>query len=105
MSRVCAGTTSNRHGAIHFDFDDGCLVCMGRTEIEKLQSENAALREENEKLKHLLWLRHGCDGLYGDDGERQCNRCQIDFNRDSVERIVTRFQEIYLEKLRKSGHE
>jgi len=46
-------------------------------------------REEELKLRELLWLRHGCSisSLYGDDGEMQCSNCLIDFKRDSVERI------------------
>ena len=43
--------------------------------------------EENEKLRMLLWLRHGCDGLYGDDGEMQCSKCMIDFKRDRADDI------------------
>lgn len=54
----------------------------------------------NEKaLRELLWLRHGCAGLYGDDGEMQCGVCLIDFRRDSVESIVKRFRDIGLQKL------
>lgn len=43
--------------------------------------------EENKELRKLLWLRHGCMGLYGDDGEMQCSKCMIDFKRDSVDKI------------------
>ena len=44
---------------------------------------------ENMNLRKLLWLHHGCsqDGLYGDDGEMQCNKCRIDFRRDSAKEI------------------
>lgn len=45
------------------------------------------LHEENKQLRMLLWLRHGCDGLYGDDGEMQCAKCMIDFKRDSADSI------------------
>lgn len=49
---------------------------------------------DNKVLRELLWLYHGCSqgGLYGDDGERQCNslHCMIDFKRDSVEEIRTK---------------
>lgn len=40
--------------------------------------------DNNEKvLRELLWLNHGCpvNSLYGDDGEMQCNKCNIDFKR------------------------
>ena len=50
--------------------------------------------QENKELRQLLWLRHGCDGLYGDDGEMQCNSrsCMIDFKRDSIETIKHRWR-------------
>lgn len=51
------------------------------------------LKEENKKLRELLWLNHGCTHLYGDDGEMQCNKCMIDFKRDSIERIEKIFYE------------
>lgn len=50
-------------------------------------------------LRKLLWLRHGCTGLYGDDGEMQCGTCMIDFKRMSSKDIETRFLEIGLAKL------
>jgi len=57
------------------------------------------------KLRVLLWLRHGCDlaVLYGDDGERQCNACMIDFIRMSVEEIRQKFEDIGMKKLIESG--
>ena len=47
------------------------------------------MTEDEKKLRKLLWLNHGCslDTLYGDDGEMQCNKCFIDFKRDSIEQI------------------
>lgn len=51
---------------------------------------------ENQILRRLLWLRHGCpfSALYGDDGEMQCGSCVIDFRRTSAELIEKRFIEI-----------
>ena len=51
---------------------------------------------ENELLRKLLWMRHGCPfpALYGDDGEMQCSKCGIDFKRASAEYIERRFIEI-----------
>ena len=53
-------------------------------------------RAENKLLRQLLWLRHGCSGsaLYGDDGEMQCNKCVIDFRRDTPEQIENKFWKI-----------
>ena len=45
------------------------------------------MTEDEKKLRKLLWLHHGCDNLYGDDGEMQCSKCWIDFKRDSIEQI------------------
>ena len=45
------------------------------------------IKQENKKLRELLWLKHGCQDLYGDDGEMQCSKCMIDFKRDSIEDI------------------
>lgn len=52
------------------------------------------MEEENRKLRFLLWLNHGCSFpvLYGDDGEMQCNKCMIDFKRNSVEEIEDLFK-------------
>lgn len=46
----------------------------------------AAAQRENTSLRYLLWLRHGCSlaALYGDDSERQCGACGIDFQRQPV---------------------
>lgn len=52
---------------------------------------------ESEQLRELLWLRHGCTGLYGDDGEMQCSTCRIDFKRDSVKVIKKRWFDIAME--------
>ena len=57
------------------------------------------------ELRKLLWLHHGCDGLYGDDGEMQCNKCHIDFKRDTIEEIETTLRNIRMElyELRKKA--
>jgi hypothetical protein len=46
------------------------------------------LEDKEEKiLRELLWIRHGHEELYGDDGEMQCGRCGIDFKRYSPSTI------------------
>lgn len=48
--------------------------------------------DEEWELRRLLWLHHGCmEGIYGDDGEMQCNACMLDFVRDDIEKITNRF--------------
>ena len=54
---------------------------------------------DEKTLRCLLWLRHGCDALYGDDGELQCISCGIDFKRDSAADIAQRFVDINVAKL------
>ena len=66
-----------------------------------LQSaERERWAEENKKLRHLLFMAHGSEEhyLYGDDGERTCNTCWIDFNTDSPDVIE---QKIYAYNMRK----
>ncbi len=47
---------------------------------------------EIQELRRILWLHHGCtDGIYGDDGEMQCNACMLDFVRDDIEKITNSF--------------
>jgi hypothetical protein len=45
-------------------------------------------------LRKELWLRHGHQGLYGDDGEMQCGTCGLDYKRDSAEKIAARLLEL-----------
>ncbi len=46
------------------------------------------LRESEMMLRRLLWEHHASGhGLYGDDGEMQCNTCLLDFKRDSIDEI------------------
>jgi len=41
-------------------------------------------------IRKALWLGHGHDGLYGDDGEMQCNLggCMLDYKRDPLDKII-----------------
>lgn len=55
--------------------------------------------EREDELRRLLWLNHGHEGLYGDDGEMQCNRCPLDFKRATVEEISRVFNANALKKL------
>jgi len=65
----------------------------------------SALEKENRKLRELLWLNHSCTELYGDDREMQCNKCAIDFKRDSAEKISRRFAEIGILNIKKNLQE
>lgn len=50
-------------------------------------------------LRREVWLLHGHQGLYGDDGEMQCAECNLDYKRAPVEGIVECIQALGLRKL------
>jgi hypothetical protein len=59
----------------------------GEKLIQKDDGGLLVLKGDTAKLRELLWLNHGCVGLYGDDGEMQCGKCLIDFKRDTPQLI------------------
>lgn len=61
-------------------------------EVTDVGEKALELFSENLDLRKLLWLRHGCLHLYGDDGEMQCGSCLLDFRRESPKEIEERFQ-------------
>ena len=84
----------------------GCDRCAtyGSDEQRLSRAKSVARQlDENMLLRKLLWIRHGCDALYGDDGEMQCNRCMIDFKRDTAASIDERFCRIGTDKLYGDG--
>lgn len=88
-----------RHLKAGFSFADcrhgGRCIVEGLPE-ETIMANPSAERKIAERdetiLRRLLWLRHGCGGLYGDDGEMQCGVCGIDFLRDPASLIEKRFE-------------
>lgn len=73
-----------------------------RKERDTAQKQLAQSQQENKELRKWLWLRHGHDALYGDDGEMQCGRCVLDFKRQPVAEIADRFQADSLAKWKES---
>ena len=60
-----------------------------------MDDEKEQLKKDVKILRELLWLSHGHDGLYGDDGEMQCMKCWFeygfwDWKRTPVEEIQER---------------
>lgn len=57
--------------------------------MDILKEDNEKLKEENKILRELILFSHGCDSnaIYGDDGEKQCRQCGIDFKRISAVEI------------------
>lgn len=79
--------------ASQFDFTENrrAMRCAAFF-LRALLAQAEAAERENLKLRELLWLRHGCEGLYGDDGEMQCGQCLLDFKRDLVDVIEGRWR-------------
>lgn len=72
----------------------------GEVEYERIAARLEQLEADDKRWRRLLWLRHGCEGLYGDDGEMQCGMCRMDFKRDDPESIERRWRERGLASLR-----
>ncbi len=75
-----------------------------RFAADQLERQERALAERDEleyELRRTLWLNHGHQGLYGDDGEMQCNMggCMIDFKRLPWKEILER---LYVQRLREA---
>jgi hypothetical protein len=64
--------------------------------------EPISIELENKLLRKLLWEWHSCEGCYqyGDDDELQCHG--IDFKRDPVIVILSSFDTLKLNRLRKT---
>ena len=74
-------------------YDQACPAC-GRFVKGEVRCE------VNEKeTREYLWINHGCPigGLYGDDGEMQCNNGAvhkpIDFTRESLTEITRKLKQ------------
>lgn len=66
-----------------------------------------AVEEDNKRLRHMLFMQHrhndNSSCLYGDDGERQCNACWSDFNRDSVDELERKLRDWNMRELVRLG--
>lgn len=69
--------------------------------VQSAERERCA--KENKKLRHMLFMAHGSKEhyLYGDDGDRTCNTCLIDFNTDSPDVIEQRIYDYNMRKIAK----
>lgn len=61
-------------------------------DVLKLMELVGTLTIENLDFRKFLWMSHGHEGLYGDDGEMQCSICRIDYKRDSLKMITDAWQ-------------
>lgn len=69
--------------AVAYNTDDPPLTIM------RITADYNAMRKERDRLRDILWLRHGCPSavLYGDDGKMDCNACLIDFKNGTIDEI------------------
>lgn len=82
---------------------DGLEVGSDRQEAEEFVEFVNKLITDNKRLRHLLFMSHGSEEhyLYGDDGERHCNTCMVDFNLDDPEAIEQKFYNYNMRKIAK----
>lgn len=68
------------------------IISQKDAKIVALETEVAGLKAQVDTLKFHLWLNHGHNGMYGDDGEMQCSACApfglYDWKRSTVEQII-----------------
>ncbi len=58
-------------------------------EIMKYTIDMEAKDEEIKAVREYLWLTHGHQGIYGDDGEMQCSLCKpFDYKRADLLEVV-----------------
>jgi hypothetical protein len=76
-----------------------------RSKADAMRQDLAAARAAEQQLRHLLFLAHGNAEhyLYGDDGERQCNTCMIDFNVDTPNEIAQKITNYWNRKYALAG--
>ena len=71
--------------------------------------EPGARRDVDPRLRWMveqLWKRHGHVGMYGDDGEMQCNHASgmCDFRRDPLERVMDHSLDALRATARREGY-
>ena len=52
--------------------------------LERAEAAELTVSILDLKYRCELWLNHGHDALYGDDGEMQCSACPADFKRQPL---------------------
>ena len=58
------------------------------------------IRQLERVLRKELWMNHGHDGLYGDDGQMQCNQCPLwDYQNTDVDALVRQVAAVRLAAL------
>ncbi len=64
---------------------------MSEKTVESKITPEAKILQLEKEVRYFLWVGHGCQGIYGDDGEMQCNNAQLhgflDFKRQPLEKL------------------
>jgi DNA-directed RNA polymerase subunit RPC12/RpoP len=86
-------------------FDHPAWMMLRCDACHKAEVKEEETEKEKLQIRKFLWMNHGCGliGLYGDDGELQCNNisehCPIDFKRDSFNDIEKKLIEGVIKKV------
>ena len=81
------------------------LLLADRTIVTERETFDlrAKLKFVEQQLREHLWLGHGHEGQYGDDGEMQCAAClpfgMHDYKREPIEKLLEVKQTIALLKI------
>lgn len=76
---------AHRNFLADFDPNDGIEAVD-----EPLVSPWMSTAADEQEARKVLWLHHGHQELYGDDGEMQCGACPADFLREPLAILVKR---------------
>jgi hypothetical protein len=84
--RLMAEGTDSDTGDVWLHRDDAAKVFSA---LAAARREPLDVPTEPLQLRAAMWLNHGHDGLYGDDGEMQCPRFPpADFLRDHIDALI-----------------
>lgn len=75
-----------------------------RDRLAALPSQAAP--QEEQRIRQYLWLSHGHQGVYGDDGEMQCGECarfgEYDYKRAPISALLDVIEKWHQERLVKA---
>lgn len=75
--------------------DEEIKMASAHQELDDFTALKRLVEIDEKRLREYLWLSHGHEGLYGDDGEMQCNQpnCGLDFKRDDINKIIEKLSQ------------
>lgn len=60
--------------------EDACQLLANALMDERERIVEQAVEQRD---RYNFWASHGHEGIYGDDGEMQCQECHVDYKRDA----------------------